>query len=401
MHHLNDIIDGNMAELIKETQATQQRHSDILKKAQSEIEQYFTNSSNFYHSLDHSISVSQDAKRIGEFEGLQENELELLQLAGLFHDTGYASNPAMHESIGADIAQSFLTKHNYPDRDIQTIRELILCTSMMASPTTPLECIIKDADLAHLGKKSFAENSELLRKERVYQNGNEIDTEEWIEENINFLVDHSWHSRGGKKLFNKKKKENLASQKENLKRLRKAEENSKPEKGVETMYRVALRNHNQLSKIADNKANILLSITAIMLSLILSSLAPKIDSNQKLLIPTVIIILVNITTMLFAVLATRPKVSSAPYSRERFLDNKLNILFFGNFYKIPLDEFEWGMRKLMEDRDLLYGSLSKDLYFLGSVLAKKYKYLQWAYLVFMTGLIISSLAFIWAFWTVA
>ena len=166
------------------------------------------------------------------------------------------------------------------------------------------------------------------------------------------------------------------------------------------MYRVALRNHNQLSKIADNKANILLSITTIMLSLILSSLAPKIDSNQRLLIPTIIIIFVNIATMLFAVLATRPKVSSAPYSRERFLDNKLNILFFGNFYKIPLAEFEWGMSKLMEDRNRLYGSLSKDLYFLGSVLAKKYKYLQWAYLVFMSGLIVSSLAFIWAFWTV-
>jgi len=388
-----------MAELLKETEPTRHLHSDILLKSKSEIEQYFTNSSNVYHSLYHSISVSEDAKRIGEFEGLKESELEMLQIAGLFHDTGYANNPAIHETISADIAQSFLTKQNYSDQYIQTVRDLILSTSMLASPKTPLQCIIKDADLAHLGKKSFTENSELLRKERVSQNGTEIDTEEWIEENINFLVDHSWHSRGGKKLFNKKKKENLASQKEALKRLRKAEENSKPEKGVETMYRVALRNHNQLSKIADNKANILLSITAIMLSLILSSLAPKIDSNQRLLIPTVIIILVNITTMLFAVLATRPKVSSAPYTRERFLDNKLNILFFGNFYKIPLDEFEWGMRKLMEDRDLLYGSLSKDLYFLGSVLAKKYKYLQWAYLVFMTGLIVSSLAFIWAFWT--
>jgi len=163
-----------MAELLKETEATQHLHPDILRKAKSEIVKYFTNSSNFYHSLDHSISVSEDAKRIAEFEELQENEIELLQLAGLFHDTGYASNPAIHESISADIAQSFLTKQNYPSRDIQTIRELILSTAMMTSPKTPLECIIKDADLAHLGKKSFAENSELLRKERIHENGSEI-----------------------------------------------------------------------------------------------------------------------------------------------------------------------------------------------------------------------------------
>jgi len=388
-----------MEELIGETNPTLQSKSVLLTLVQKEIEQYFRNSSNLYHSLEHSFSVCDDAKKIGEFDQLATEEIELLQIAALFHDTGYAQNPTIHEKLSADIASAFLKKQNYPQHKIDIIRNLILSTSMLIQPKTNLECIIKDADLAHLGKKSFKVNSELLRQERVYENGHEIEKEEWIEENISFLTDHSWYSHGGKKLFNKRKKENLASQKEELKKLRKAEENSRPEKGVETMYRVALRNHNQLSKIADNKANILLSITAIMLSLILSSLAPKIDSNQRLLIPTVIIILVNIITMIFAVLATRPKVSSAPYSREKFLANKVNILFFGNFYKIPLDEFEWGMSKLMENRDLLYGSLSKDLYFLGIVLAKKYKYLQWAYLIFMTGLIISSIAFIWAFWT--
>lgn len=389
-----------MAETLKETILKSKTPHSILVDASEEITKYFTKLDYSYHSLEHSIAVTEDAKRIGEFEELSPEELEILQLAGLFHDTGYASNPAIHEELSADIAVKFLKQQSYPIEKIELVRSLILSTAMTAKPTSLLQCIIKDADLAHLGKGSFAANSDLLRKERAKIAGEDIPIEEWLEENIEFLKDHSWCSKGGKKLFNKRKKENLISQKEELKRLRKAEENARPEKGVETMYRVALRNHNQLSKIADNKANILLSITAIMLSLILSSLAPKIDSNQRLLIPTIIIIIVNITTMFFAIMATRPKVSSAPYSRERFLDNKLNILFFGNFYKIPLDEFEWGMRKLMEDRDLLYGSLSKDLYFLGGVLAKKYNYLQWAYLVFMTGLIISSIAFIWAFWHV-
>lgn len=372
----------------------------ILELAEKEIEQYFSNNVYSYHSLQHSLDVRDDAKKIGEFEEVSSEDQEKLQLAGLFHDTGYAQNPAFHEHTSADIAESFLKKQSYPQAKIDVIKNLILSTAMTVQPKTLLESIIKDADLAHLGKKSFYVNSDLLRQEREHLADHTIDGIEWLQENIDFLQDHSWHSKGGKKLFNKKKKDNLTLQKEELKRLRKANENSKPEKGVETMYRVALRNHNQLSKIADNKANILLSITAIMLSLILSSLAPKIDSNQKLLIPTIIIIAVNIVTMFFAILATRPKVSSAPYTRENFLNNKLNILFFGNFYKMPLEEFEWGMKKLMEDRDLLYGSLSKDLYFLGSVLAKKYKYLQKAYVVFMGGLIIASLAFIWAFWTI-
>lgn len=387
-----------MPELVKDISAQVYRPTDIVDLAKQEIQSYFTDKAYTYHCLAHSLSVSEDAIRIGELEKVTAEDLELLQIAGLFHDTGYAKNPAIHESLSAENASLFLKKHSFPDHKIEVIKNLILATSMTTAPNTLLERIMKDADLAHLGKKSFNVNSDSLRHERETLDGDDINQEDWITENIEFLQDHNWYSTGGKKLFNKKKKKNLANQKEELKQLKKADKDAKPEKGVETMYRVALRNHNQLSKIADNKANILLSITAIMLSLILSSLAPKIDSNQRLLIPTIIIIAVNITTMFFAILATRPKVSSAPYTRENFLNNKLNILFFGNFYKMPLEEFEWGMKKLMEDRDLLYGSLSKDLYFLGSVLAKKYKYLQKAYVVFMGGLIIASVAFIWAFW---
>ncbi len=387
-----------MPELVKDITTQAYPSTDIVDLAKKDIQQYFTDKAYTYHCVAHSIAVSEDATRIGEFENVTAEDLEVLQLAGLFHDTGYAKNPAIHESLSAENATLFLKRHAFPEHKIELIKDLILATSMTAAPKTALESIMKDADLAHLGKKSFNVNSESLRHERETIDGDEINQEDWISENIEFLQDHSWYSKGGKKLFNKKKKENLANQKEELKRIRKVHDSAKPEKGVETMYRVALRNHNQLSKIADNKANILLSITAIMLSLILSSLAPKIDSNERLLIPTIIIIAVNIITMFFAILATRPKVSSAPYTREKFLDNKLNILFFGNFYQMPLEEFEWGMKKLMEDRDLLYGSLSKDLYFLGSVLAKKYKYLQKAYVVFMGGLIIASIAFIWAFW---
>lgn len=387
-----------MPELVTDISPPAYRSTDIVDLAKQEIQQYFTDKAYSYHCLAHSISVSEDATLIGDFENVGAEDLEILQLAGLFHDTGYAKNPAIHERLSAENASLFLKKQSFPEHKIELIRDLILATSMTTAPKSLLEGIMKDADLAHLGKKSFNANSESLRHERETIDGEEINQEDWISENIEFLQDHSWYSKGGKKLFNKKKKENLANQKEELKRIRKANDSAKPEKGVETMYRVALRNHNQLSKIADNKANILLSITAIMLSLILSSLAPKIDSNERLLIPTIIIIAVNIITMFFAILATRPKVSSAPYTRENFLNNKLNILFFGNFYKMPLEEFEWGMKKLMEDRNLLYGSLSKDLYFLGSVLAKKYKYLQKAYVVFMGGLIIASIAFIWAFW---
>ena len=132
-----------------------------------------------------------------------------------------------------------------------------------------------------------------------------------------------------------------------------------------------------------------------MLSLILSNLVTKIDANPKFLIPTILITAVNIVTMFYAILAIRPKVKSSPYSREKFMDNKINILFFGNFFTMELEEFEWAMKHLQGNRELLYNSLSKDLYFLGVVLAKKYRFLQIAYTIFMVGLLISTISFVW------
>ena len=366
----------------------------MIQEAKSYIKQYFTDERYTYHSLEHTLSVYDTAKLIAEKEKVKPRKLELLLLAALFHDTGFAENPENHELKSAEIASNFLSDKGYAEEDITRVKDIILATRVDTEPTNKLEFIIKDADLAHLGQKCFNENSLKLKQEKETFENTEISSNDWTQSNIRFLSKHGWYTKSAKQLFNNRKKKNLIEEKEKLKVFKSENKKKSTEKGVETMYRVALRNHNQLSKIADNKSNILLSITAIMLSLVISNLATKIDSHPEFLIPTILIIAVNLITMFFSILATRPKVSSAPYSREKFLDNKVNILFFGNFYKMSVEEFEWGMNHLQVDRDLLYNSLSKDLYYLGSVLAKKYRYLQIAYAVFMGGLSVAAIAFV-------
>ncbi len=102
-------------------------------------------------------------------------------------------------------------------------------------------------------------------------------------------------------------------------------------------------------------------------------------------------------SIILATLATRPKITNANYTDEKFLQSKFNILFFGNFYQLPIEKFEWGINYLMNDEKLLYSSLSKDLYYLGLVLAKKYRYLYICYNIFMVGLVIAMIAFIISF----
>ena len=101
----------------------------------------------------------------------------------------------------------------------------------------------------------------------------------------------------------------------------------------------------------------------------------------------------SVTTIVVAILATRPKVNQGTFSREDILSKKTNLLFFGNFHKATLEEYEWGMSQMMKDQDYLYGTLVKDIYFLGVVLGRKYKLIRLAYNVFMFGIIVSVIAF--------
>jgi hypothetical protein len=97
------------------------------------------------------------------------------------------------------------------------------------------------------------------------------------------------------------------------------------------------------------------------------------------------------------VFVTRPNVTSGLFTKEDIESKKTNLLFFGNFFKMPLTDFQWGMDKMMSDKEYLYGSMVKDFYFLGQVLGRKYKYLRICYTIFMYGLIISVLAYTIAF----
>jgi hypothetical protein len=166
-----------------------------------------------------------------------------------------------------------------------------------------------------------------------------------------------------------------------------------PKRGIETMFRLTSRNHMELSGMADSKANIMISVNAIIISVVLSLLLRRLEDMPQFLIPTLILLAVNITTIIFAVLATRPNTTKGYFTREDIHQKKVNLLFFGNFHRMGLDDFHWGMNEMMKDPEYLYSSMIRDIYFLGKVLGKKYQLLRISYSVFMFGIIIAVLSF--------
>ena len=190
------------------------------------------------------------------------------------------------------------------------------------------------------------------------------------------------------------KVEELEEKVSKLKKKVKEVKELKPTRGIETMFRITSKNHMELSAIADNKANIMISINSIILSVLVSVLIRKLEEYPHMTIPAVGLTLVCLTTIVFAVLATRPNVSKGKFKREDIINKETNLLFFGNFHRMSLRDYQWGMKEMLQDADYLYGSMIKDIYFLGAVLGKKYRLLRMSYTIFMFGFVLSILGFI-------
>jgi len=364
-----------------------------------------------YHNLAHTQRVVEKTKELTAHMNIPEIAAENLEIAAWFHDVGFTKNAANHEEKGVEIVVDFLKEKNIEPQRIHLISKLILATKMNHKPKDDLEKIITDADCAHLASKSFFDFNSLLREEWELAGFKKVSDLEWIKENIHFFsVQHRFTTDYALKNWTTRKEKNLAKLMKMLKNLK--EETKKfnqkqealefkkgkvevPERGIETMFRVALKNHMTLSNIADTKANILLSVNAIIVSLALSNLLPKLDnpSNNYLILPTVIFIIFTVASIILSILATRPNVTEGKFTKEDVANKKVNLLFFGNFHQMEINDFEWGISEMMKDRGYLYNSLTKDLYFLGLVLNKKYKILRVTYIVFMMGIIISVLAF--------
>lgn len=171
-------------------------------------------------------------------------------------------------------------------------------------------------------------------------------------------------------------------------------------RGIETMFRTSYRTHIDMSSLADSKANIMISINGLIMSILIASISPGIDSNPWLLLPTSVLLLGCLVSMTFAVLAARPRVTNREVSLEDVRSDRANILFFGNFVNMDEADYTLGMTELLQHPDALYRNMIRDIYSLGRVLAQKFHYLRISYVAFMISLIVGVSFFLLVLLTV-
>lgn len=380
----------------------------VAKYLQDNLDKQFC-----YHDYQHTFSVVNAAAIICRAMQTDERMTGVLLVAAWFHDTGYTKQQQEHEMVSASIAEDFLVQRNINTDEINMVKKCILATKYPQQASSLPERIICDADMFHLSSSNLPSLSVKLRAEWEQARRLTYTDMNWYELNIQFLSQHVFQTKWCREnlqegvlknmnIFRQKINEldkEITGQANSLKtKKQKVITEPKLERGVETLFRIASGNHMRLSAMADNKAHILLSINSVIISVVLSVLVKSLGTHTYLIIPVILLLLTCIFSLVFAVLTTKPKLSSGVFTAEQINNREVNLLFFGNFHNMNWEAYEWGMKEIMYDKDYLYKSMTKDIYSLGKVLAAKYKFLNVGYKVFMYGLISAIIAFMVSFW---
>lgn len=162
-----------------------------------------------FHTLRHTRNVVQAVAEISIFLNLAAEDLENIALAAWFHDTGFTVDYRGHVSAGQNIAIRFLTDHKFDKSRTTLITSCIAATAMPQRPGTLLERILCDADLYHLAAGDYADQLELLRREWAFFRHLEVDDEEWILLNLEFLAKHRYFTAYGKAVLEPRKEANI------------------------------------------------------------------------------------------------------------------------------------------------------------------------------------------------
>src|SRR4029079_15670189 len=288
----------------------------------------------FYHTLEHTQETVKRAEEIAAHYKLREKEMLAVYVAAWFHDTGRIfTGPENHEEKSAELMKACMTI-NCPEQElIQTAEGCILATKRSATPANLLQQILCDADTYHLGTKEFKRTNKQVRKEMLMEK--EMSREQFDIITLEFLESHKYYTSYAIELLDKGKEQNMERSRSKIaEHTVKSDENklfgnekaSDPKldkqtsslisKGIQTMLRLASQNNLRLSEMADRKANILISVNAIIISVSISVLFRKFETDPFLVAPTIIFLTSSVITIVLSILATRPTITGGQFSKE-------------------------------------------------------------------------------------
>ena len=383
-----------------------------------------------YHNIKFVKRIVKKIEEIGIAEKLSEPVIDNLKIAAWLSQLGFSNienliNQKDSKNLfvtcyncSLKMAKSYLLDSAISEKDIEVILKILEDSLSLETTEFKLSKILDDAINSDWGGKNSRKNIEKLYEELLLLNTLTISKSGWFVKAIEYLNSHTYytdyaikHFKPGKdqlilKLEKQKKDfsktENLAIKQElgitedELKSLKKSLKSVKgrDERGIQTMFRSTSKNHYTLNQMVDRKANIMISINAIILSLVVSGL---IGTNSTFCVhnsPVLILLVSAGISIFFAILSIIPDKTHGSFSEEEIRNKKGNLLFFGNYHKMAFRDYEWGILQMLNDSNYLYSSMIRDQYFLGKTISRKHRTIRISLAVFLFGFITAVVLFL-------
>jgi len=362
-----------------------------------------------FHTYQQAAATAKLVEEIGEGNGADPELTEAATIAAWLHNLGFVVQYDQGLEESRQLAIAFLKREQAPEQLIQRVYNALSGLIGKDAPATAEARILADAVRARQYGPSFFEQSPLHQLEMELK-GHSFPPAAWAQFQLQQLLNVTYFTPYGKEHFAPLLGQHLLEQKALVEKLQRKRDDDDPDQilrkfqqlerklpadGIQTFLRSSYRHHINLSAIADSKANIMISVNAILISVIISIISYKniTETNPMIMMPAVIFVVAGLTSLTFAVLSARPKVTMLNKDVHDKEQIRQNIFFFGNFVNLRLDQYEEAMDAVFRDGELLYGNLVRDLYHFGQVLNKKYHYLTLSYNIFIAGFIATVVFF--------
>jgi len=379
-----------------------------------------------YHDIKFAHRLSDLADRLAPKCNLSQDEILLSKIILWFYACGFNNlkvtvrkdsftSNNIENSIQS--AELFFRNQKYPDDFQEKIKNSI---SRLRFGSTPIKAYEKFAADLNFKELMGGKNGEHLKKyyEEWLLHDVPLGKMGWFDLALTLIPRFSFHHDGLiRKLEEqkanmikgiKKDKKDLAGRSElvlkkeldisdeELKKLKKTMKkiSGKDDRGLQTIFRTTSRNHYTLNQMVDTKASIMISINTIILSLIIGTNMDFMEQTLMHSIPSLCLIITSALSITFAIMSIRPNQTQGEFTIDEIRNKKGNLLYFGNFHNMHLRDYEWGMMQMFNDSDYLYGSMIRDIYFLGVALNKKFQTFRKSLNAFLIGLLISTIVFV-------
>ncbi len=388
--------------------------TDIVSLAKQYVLNLFNQKNNsrlVYHTYRQTTEIARMVNVIAEAAGAPRTDWETAELAAWFVNVGYLLNYKRPAQKSMEVADKFLSAYQYPEKRKQafldTLKEVLHHKPAESAPAQ----LLSDAMHAVEYGEDFFRNAPHLQAERELLLKLHYSPEEWNQYLLQQLMDVRFFSAYAKVHCEPLAASHLVQLKDKIEAQKKAnkkrfEERKKKEENTQTatgkdvspasFWAINYHNHLRLSTLADNKAHVMIGVNALLIALLIGMAlySDATDNNPALLMPAFLFVATGLASLICAVLAVKPRVTSAVHEATPLDEARRNLMFFGNFVSLEPEKFEQLLGDVLKDNALLRHNFISDLYHLGKVLDEKYRYLSYCYTIFLFGFGASVLAFL-------